>query len=116
MDKQRLTSWELKRTLSKEIQKREGKGPKPPRKVSAVRTVYLPWFSFPSRRSLGRVKAGGAPENRYGVQEAPGEQTALQGLTFHCGVQHLLENWSISGSACDRVFLIYDLALFCSLA
>lgn len=73
--------------------------------------VFLPKQQIP-----GEMKAGGAPENWDRVQEVPGEQAALEGLTFHCRVKHLLENWSIPGRVCDRVFLIYDLALFCSLA
>lgn len=98
-------------------QKKGKKKPQTPQEGQCCQD-YLPALVFLLKQEIpGESKGWGCPrELRYRVQEVPREQTALEGLTFHCRVKHLLENWSIPGSVCDRVFLIYDLALFCSLA
>lgn len=77
---------------------------------------YLPALDFLPKQEVPGESWGCPREQRCRVQEAPGGPAALQGLTFHCRVKHSPESWSVPGSVCDRVFLIYDVALFCSLA
>lgn len=84
-------------------QKKGKKKPQTPQEGQCCQD-YLPVLVLlPKQEVPGESKGWGCPrELRCRVQEVPAEQTALRGLTFHCRVKHLLENWSIPGSVCDK--------------